>query len=189
MLQRLRQESGSASTKKEELPENIEVKPEIIEEAFISEPNTSKSLALNERGLEESTKSQNDVITNLADLQNRIKELTEGTTCKVCGKEFFNKKALKVHVETHIEGLIYGCNHCNTRYSSSNALRAHYYRCPMQENKTVPLKSIIISKTAPVWIPNNEKKEESPENVEVETNFIEDSPEDFEETKPDHGDQ
>ena len=180
LLQSLRQETASINEKKEE----IEVKPDIIEVEIgapqCSEPNTSNNLTVNEPEVEEPTENQNDVVTNFVDLQNNIKELMNGTTCKVCGKEFITKTALFSHVESHIEGLNFTCNLCHKQYSSSNALRVHNYRCPVQKNKGQDeLPQGQDSETAV------ERKEELTENVDALPNIMEESPDNFEETKAD----
>ena len=123
------------------LPPDFEAIQNSLYEEFsvpqFPEPNTTKALALNDP---EPAQNQNpDVITNIDDLQNKIKDLIDGTTCKVCGKNIKNRYALVGHVETHIEGLIYSCNLCNKEYSSRDALRVHNYRCPVQKNKNLSL--------------------------------------------------
>ena len=179
LLQRLRQETAAITEKKEE---TIEVKPDIIE-VEIGAPQcseTNKSNNLNEPEIEEPTENQNDVVTNFVDLQSNIKELMNGTTCKVCGKEFITKTALYSHVESHIEGLTFSCNLCHKQYSSSNALRVHNYRCPMQKNKGQD--ELPQGQDSGTAIGREiERKDELPENVEVLPNILED----FKDTKPD----
>ena len=127
------------------LPPDFEAIQNSLYEEFnfpqFPESATGNALALNDPGMVDPTQNQSDVITNIDDLQNKIKELIDGTTCKVCGKNIKNRYALVGHVETHIEGLIYSCNLCNKQYSSRDALRVHNYRCPAQKNKNLSLES------------------------------------------------
>ena len=105
------------------------------------EPNISKALAVNEPGLVDPTQDQSPVVASIADLENKVKELIDGTTCKVCGKNIKNRYQLVGHVETHIEGLSYSCTLCDKQYSSRDSLRVHNYRCSVQKNKTLPMGS------------------------------------------------
>merc|ERR1712150_182445 len=48
--------------------------------------------------------------------------------CKVCGKASRGRSAktiLRQHIETHLEGLAYPCQHCDRTLRTRNALRAH----------------------------------------------------------------
>ena len=51
--------------------------------------------------------------------------------CTVCGKRTMGKNAktiLRQHIETHIEGLSYPCNQCDTVSKTSNNLKVHVFR-------------------------------------------------------------
>ena len=107
------------------------------------EPNTSNALALNEPGIVETIahpiQDESQIVTSAAELEKKVKELIDGTTCKVCGKSIKNRFQLVGHVETHIEGLSYSCTLCDKQYSSRDALRVHNYRCPATRNQTLPM--------------------------------------------------
>ena len=50
--------------------------------------------------------------------------------CKICGKDSFNMKRnarqnMKNHVEKHVEGLTYNCQHCGKEFRSQNSLNVH----------------------------------------------------------------
>ena len=49
-------------------------------------------------------------------------------SCKLCGKVMKTKAHMKLHVETHIEGLSFSCNICGKEYRSRNSLGFHTYR-------------------------------------------------------------
>merc|ERR1712129_43698 len=48
--------------------------------------------------------------------------------CKVCGKTATLKGQVKVHAETHIEGVSHACHLCNTKASTRQNLRVHISR-------------------------------------------------------------
>ena len=122
------------------MPQNFQAIQNSLYEEFnvptFSEPNTSNTLALNDP-VDLPQESQNLMVASTAELENKIKELIDNTTCKVCGKEIKNRYQLIGHVETHIEGLSYSCTLCDKQYRSRDALRVHNYRCPvLKNNKT-----------------------------------------------------
>ena len=45
--------------------------------------------------------------------------------CKVCGKEIRGMCHTREHVETHIDGLVYSCNHCPVKLKSRSTARRH----------------------------------------------------------------
>ena len=45
--------------------------------------------------------------------------------CKVCGKETKDRRDMRRHGETHIEGVSYPCSLCETVTRSSNSLHVH----------------------------------------------------------------
>ena len=49
--------------------------------------------------------------------------------CKVCGYKSKSKDHVRIHVETHIEGLEYVCDLCGKITKTSAAFGVHQYRC------------------------------------------------------------
>ena len=45
--------------------------------------------------------------------------------CKTCGKTFSNKSRLRQHVEIHVKGLSYQCNHCSKLCPNQKSLNNH----------------------------------------------------------------
>ena len=45
--------------------------------------------------------------------------------CKVCGKQSAYKRAIKCHVETHLEGVQKKCPYCEKKPKTTEALRVH----------------------------------------------------------------
>ena len=45
--------------------------------------------------------------------------------CKVCGKEMRGMCHIREHVETHIDGLVFSCNHCPVKLRSRSTARRH----------------------------------------------------------------
>ena len=73
--------------------------------------------------------TQNDEID--ATLNENLEALDGGHfRCKICGKDSFNMKRnarqnMKNHVEKHVEGLTYNCQHCGKEFRSKNSLNVH----------------------------------------------------------------
>ena len=59
-------------------------------------------------------------------LLEHIEENSDKTwSCKICNKIQPSKGNMKLHVETHMEGLSFPCNICGKQYRSRNVLRYH----------------------------------------------------------------
>ena len=56
-----------------------------------------------------------------------MRKLSDGTyKCKICGKSSVKKKSnMRNHIETHMEGLSFDCQHCEEVFRSRNALAKH----------------------------------------------------------------
>ena len=67
----------------------------------------------------------------LTEINNQIDEHTEkaldGTyVCKLCGKKTgANKAHIRNHIETHLDGLSFNCQHCGKAFRSRNSLSKH----------------------------------------------------------------
>ena len=61
--------------------------------------------------------------------ENMLKESDGTFSCKLCGKSGSKRKDnLKKHVETHLEGLSFPCQHCSKTFRFRNALQVHNSR-------------------------------------------------------------
>ena len=75
-----------------------------------------------------------DTASNIEEIDTKIAESVlkdiDGTfVCKLCGKSGVKQKIqMKYHVETHLEGLSFPCQHCGKTFRSRNALQIHNTR-------------------------------------------------------------
>ena len=75
-----------------------------------------------------------DTASNIEEIDAKIAENilkeSDGTfSCLLCGKSGSKKKDnMKKHVETHLEGLSFPCQHCSKTFRSRNALHIHKNR-------------------------------------------------------------
>ena len=67
--------------------------------------------------------------TDKNEIKAKVKELSEKIdgiyVCKVCQKSSSHHHTLLRHIETHIEGLSYSCQHCEKTFRSVNSLTSH----------------------------------------------------------------
>ena len=76
-------------------------------------------------------KIDEDTASDIDEIEARIAENvlknSDGTfSCKLCGKSGGkNKVHMKNHVETHLEGLSFPCQHCGKTFRSRNSLNSH----------------------------------------------------------------
>ena len=73
------------------------------------------------------------VVHNTDDLKTTLDSMIENNVggakawrCTVCGREIHDRRDMRRHVETHIEGLSYPCNLCDAVKRSSNSLNSHF---------------------------------------------------------------
>ena len=75
-----------------------------------------------------------DTASNIEEIDAKIAENilkeSDGTfSCLLCGKSGVKKKGdMKKHIETHLEGLSFPCQHCGKTFRSRNALQLHNSR-------------------------------------------------------------
>ena len=75
--------------------------------------------------------SMEDMKSKLDSMIERVDGRDDILKCTVCGKGTMGKNAktiLRQHIETHIEGLSYPCNQCDTVSKTSNNLKVHVFR-------------------------------------------------------------
>ena len=67
------------------------------------------------------------------ELNSKFDELVvkEGTVyrCTVCAKSMTHRGSMKRHVETHLTGLSYDCQHCGKTFRSSQACNRNRHKC------------------------------------------------------------
>ena len=68
--------------------------------------------------------------TDSTEIDEKILENMEGTSdgafsCKVCSKKMTQKTNMKLHIETHMEGLSFPCNTCGKEFRLRNSLKHH----------------------------------------------------------------
>ena len=65
-----------------------------------------------------------------AKIAENIFKATDGTySCNICGKSGVKERwNMKNHVETHLEGLSFPCEHCGKTFRSRNNLNVHISR-------------------------------------------------------------
>ena len=63
-------------------------------------------------------------------LEENIQRDEDGTfSCKLCGKAGVKlSRNMKNHIETHLEGLSFPCQHCGKTFRSRNNLNIHKFR-------------------------------------------------------------
>ena len=67
---------------------------------------------------------------DIAEVNKKINESFEKVSsgvykCLICGKISKQSVEIKRHVETHLEGLSYPCQHCGKTFRSAHVLRSH----------------------------------------------------------------
>ena len=97
-------------------PTNTEKKPEMSTEDDIS---FSADNQIQKVDTTDSTEIDEKLLENM--------EVSSGGTfsCKMCGKKMTQKTNMKLHIETHIEGLSFFCNTCGKELRLRNTLRHH----------------------------------------------------------------
>ena len=116
-----------SKTRKEEIPKKEYT---IIEKTSIQSINT-QILQIDADDLEELDQKL---------LENMVK-IAGGYSCNICSKRTKLKSDMKVHVETHMEGLSFPCNTCGNEFRSRDSLRSHIYKHKQHKLKRVKVKN------------------------------------------------
>ena len=145
---------GGLQPHKIQMENTNSVPPETLDE---SSADVIKEVEMKKTDNRYQAKSQED-----KDLDNKLKVHTEwsgrngndGTgKCLLCGKLFSRYQVLLNHIETHMNGLCFPCNHCKKTFKVRESLRMHNYRRHRNiEN---------ISKTPHVLTPNMDEDQHS----------------------------
>ena len=110
---------------------SINGKKDIYEniENITGENNVCETMEPSSAGGLKETNEGNFQMDPISDLDLQILEMIEKSDdvwkCKVCGKTSINKKDMRRHAETHIEGISYPCHKCNKTFPNRNGLRNH----------------------------------------------------------------
>ena len=95
----------------------------------ITKMNTPKSI--NERTIRTFQNPQQLINASNSDVDEKFKELIakeEGyLRCTVCEKTMVHQGSMKRHLETHLTGLSYNCQHCGDTFRSRNTLKHHNF--------------------------------------------------------------
>ena len=66
-----------------------------------------------------------------------LEKLESGNVrCTLCGKITNDRRNMRRHIETHMEGLSYVCPSCNKVFRSNNSLQTHKRRFHGQKGVT-----------------------------------------------------
>ena len=91
----------------------------------------------------------------LMERQDRTKTSARHWVCKVCGYKSKSKDHVRIHVETHIEGLEYVCDMCGKKQKTSAAFGVHQYRCSKKLSLSNPeisaRRNFSYAKNDPYW--------------------------------------
>ena len=69
--------------------------------------------------------SKEDLKVEIESMMKRADDEENKWKCTVCGKVIKHTRDMRRHIESHIEGLSYPCNQCDTVSRSGEALRMH----------------------------------------------------------------
>ena len=87
-----------------------------------SKPIIEKSLKVLSQNIEAQNSEVHEKFEELVVKENGL------WRCTVCDKTMKLRKDMRRHLETHLEGLSYDCQHCGKTFRSVNALRQHKCR-------------------------------------------------------------
>ena len=86
----------------------------------------NSSIQLNNQILSLDTSDINEIDERL--YENMEKNIDGIYSCKICGKTNTHKTKMKLHIETHMEGVSFPCNICGKEFRSRNSLQSHIYK-------------------------------------------------------------
>ena len=93
---------------------------------LIQQPKVVKERAVVSANLAENPHAK--VLTEInQQIEEHIEKSLDGTfICRLCGKKSgANKTHIRNHIETHLEGLSFNCQHCGKAFRSRNSLSKH----------------------------------------------------------------
>ena len=98
-----------------------------------SRPELNESMSENYSIVETVTSGDGSVDANKEELKDQMNSMMEKVThggrkwkCTICGKTTHGSSTqIRRRIETHMEGLYFSCNFCETVKQSSNALNIH----------------------------------------------------------------
>ena len=95
-----------------------------IQDTSLKQPKASHEKTIVHNNLDPVDNSEVD-----QQIQEHMEKLSDGTyTCKICGKSSVKKRTnMRNHIETHLEGLSFDCQHCGKVFRSRNALGKHIH--------------------------------------------------------------
>ena len=73
--------------------------------------------------------SSNNVASSMEAVNEMVMKSGEVWVCKQCGQAAKTSSSIKLHAETHIEGLSFDCSYCEKTFRSRNSLRSHTNKC------------------------------------------------------------
>jgi len=123
---------GLLGGEKEELEENnfqsYDVPPPRLDK--MKPVNTEQTEIANEAPIQLNNQIESIDTTDTTELDKKLYENMEKTSdgtysCKICSTMIRHKTKMKLHVETHMEGLTFPCNKCGKEFRSRNTLRNH----------------------------------------------------------------
>merc|ERR1712126_699060 len=105
-------------------PPKLKVKPEkdmpvkseiLTDNTYVQQNNKSPSLDTNDL---------NNIDERL--FENMEKNYDGVYACKICNRTNKSKYSMKVHIETHMEGISFPCNVCGKDFKTRNTFKSHF---------------------------------------------------------------
>ena len=127
LAERFKIEGLLGTGKQEEVEEIIPTvdpptrKPEKPEKVEIFTNNTP--IQMSNQSISLNTTDLNEIDEKLC--ENMEKHSDGIYSCKICSKTMKDKTKMRLHVETHMEGLSFPCNVCGKEFRSRNAFKTH----------------------------------------------------------------
>ena len=99
-----------------------------LKDIAIEDHQTDEAMEDNQTTVQNIASSKN-IIEIDAQINENVEKCSDGRyQCKMCGKISKQKINLKNHIETHIEGLSFGCQLCGKTFRSRESIRTHKTR-------------------------------------------------------------
>lgn len=106
--------------------DDIKTKPLDVKNHPIQQPKAVKERAVVSNNLAENPHAGAFPEIN-QQIEEHIEKALDGTyICRLCGKKSgTNKTHIRNHIETHLEGLSFNCQHCGKAFRSRNSMNCH----------------------------------------------------------------